>query len=470
MKKWICFFLSLLTTSCLFMTGCVDLRAPNGGFTLTEEGAGGGATTDEQKGTPFVVTLETSDGMSISNYEGVSVIWTHVSGENVYQAPVDKNGVATCYGPDGEYRVTLSKAPAGYAYNPNVYEADNKTPRETVYLFPVRSLKDGSTGNANGITPATCYTIKTTGVYRFTFTNANERFFFNYGGTYSGLMSFESLVDVTANEISPVFYDANTTDFPITNGTRPLEGGGSEGTYTKNFYCEYSFTSSQNKLFQIGLKAKSGVAFPITIDMLVNKEGEYTIPKDTLEKVTPPVALPAADALITPSNFTGFELLAKENGSISGYNEKVILHTDGYYYWKDADGTADLSKPLCAVLTRDVRVVMDTRDGDSPTYSTDLGMGLSYPLTRHTCYKVAERLPDGTTHSGKDYSDFIREYFKKTNADDVYPVNQALRDYLYDFCLSHQVFYDGNGSAEQMGNVNSDIDSFWLVYCGYYYV
>ncbi len=468
MKKFITFLLSALLTLFAFTaTGCATTTIdPNGSFGFnggdsSNSSSGGGGENQDQ--IPFSVQLKAVDGGSMGSLEGIYAIWTDATGMSVYQAGFNEDGFALCYGPDGEYQVTLSATPKGYAYDPNVYYADNFSSSQVIELYPIRSLTGGDGGYP------TFYQMRTTGVYRFTFKSALEEFYFAFNASYGGEFTFQSLLDITANEISPIFYKCFGTHLPTVQ--KEVKGGGVANTYTKNFIYEEGLSDSQEMLYKIGVETINANAFPVTIDLLIALDGEYNGDNgDSFEMVAKPtLSLPDNLRLDIPDDPETVEneetwTAAKPSDNFvfhvddttSGKKRnvcdetKVALHTDGYYYAANKNGEPLLTRPLYAMLTQDLVARLGA------ILSTDSGMGLADPMVRQKCQS-----------NGKNYKEFISAYFERTNADGCYPVDEALKEYLYNISVSKEYFYDGNGSAEMLG-YSSDAASRWLFACGYY--
>ncbi len=457
MKKLVPLLLSILfSVLACFSAGCiVESRDPNASFGI---GSGDSATSDSsgagehENQKPFTVKLNTTDGKSVESYADIYAIWTAVGGVGVYQAPFDASGMATCYGPDGEYQVTLSSAPTGYTYNPNIYYADNNGNHKTIDLYPLRDFTGGDGSNAF----ENAYKARTTGAYRFTFNRPADTFFFTFGASYSGEMSFQSLLDVTANEVSPIFYE----HFISTGSQRQeIKGGGAENSYTKNFYFTTKFTDSQGGLYRMAVETINANAFPVTVDILIQKDGEYTESGSNLEIVAIPENLEAA---LEPPTGSTFVFLPDTNGKVLDEEMVVYVKEEDCYYLnktynqvdeagKPLEPVADRQKPIFAVLTRDIPGVIDTYDMSG----NRLDVGLSHGEIRQTCYS-----------SGKDYTQFIRAHFALTNSDGSYQVTARLKNYLYDYSESKQLFYDNQGFLEP--EYQTDSASRWLFACGYY--
>ncbi len=454
MKKIVNIVLSIcLALLSLAAVGCGEYRPPSGGFTpgesVEDSSSGGGAVRPDDKTQPFTVTLNPLDGGTLKGLNNIKAIWTDATGGGLYEAPFDENGVAASYKPDGEYQITLSEPPTGYTYDPNVHFADNLRKERTIDLYPLRTPTGGDGTDYNA------FKADVTGAYRFTFNKPTEEYYFTFGASHSGLIRFESLLDVTQNEILPVFYEC-FSPFLATVRLRVV-GGGASNSYTKNFRCDYNLTGSQAKLFKIGVETVNPKAFPVSIDLLITGD-DYINSDSNLEVVPAPVDLPTADSIESVEGKT-FHLIADDNGKLFDEDMVVYDKEDGYYYVKDAEGNPDRSKRLFARLARDVMGVFETYERGTNRH---VDQGLSYYEIRHKCYL--------TPTEGKDYTDFANAYFAKVNSDGSYPVDKALKEYLYDFCLSKQLFFDGYGSSEGegMGGYKTDGPSRWLFVCGYY--
>ncbi len=435
MKKRITLLLSLLL--CLFVTfgvGCSSYYQTGGGGDLSNSTTDSSSGEEKPQGDAYSVTLKTTDGGSLPSLSGVYAQWTEINGANVYRAPFDEEGVATSYKPDGEYQVTLSTTPTGYTYDPNIYFADNTANDEIIELYPLRGLSGGDGSNVY----EQVYKINTTGAYRFTFESSSDAFFFTFGAAYSGKMTFRSLLDVTANEVLPVFYE---WIWSVNKPGPAVVGGAAENSYTKNFYHEVELSNSQSQSFKIGVETVNEKAFPISIDVLIQKEGEYTQSGISLQMVPPPTNLIDYSEEMPTGAFT---VLADTNGKLLDESMVVYDETDDRYYLKDSEGNADKSKMLYAMLKKDV-----------PGLTS--GAGLSYAEVRHTSYET-----------GKNYTQFINAHFMAANKDGSYPVTAALKEYLYDFSVKTPMFFDGKGSAEGDGYQVATIHSQWLFACGYY--
>ncbi len=467
MKKLFMIVLSLLTFLLpVASTGCFqpteDSESPSSiESSEVESGEDSSSNVEEGEEAPFTVALQTMDGSSVEDLEtqSISAIWTSVDGASVFQAPFNGAGEASSVEPDGEYQVTLSKIPSGYTYNPNIYEANNKNKKVVIELYPLREF----TGSY-GTDPYNPLKAETIGAYRFTFNDPSDEFYFQFAATYAGKISFESLLDVTANEILPYFAKgANAMYF---GNPQKITGGGAENTYTKNFYWEHNLTDSQDLIFVMGVEAREDATFPVIVDLLIDKS-EYEGEGFGYEVVKAPVDLAKAEE---PKKKTSFVLLADSAGQWNGgmaFKEELVAFDEetGYYYRnknygkRDSNDNAlapapDLNKKIYAVLTRDIPdyYVYTDPGGNVPN------MGLSY-RKEHLC-----------SNSKKDYSEFINAYFEKVNSDGTYPVDAALKEYLYDYSVSRNLFHDmsGLGGFPEEHRYQSTGGARWMFVCGFY--
>ncbi len=477
MKKIITLLLSSILVIATLLSGCgVDYRAPNSSFGV--ESGEDSSVEETPAGDCYTVRLQTSDGSRWSSLAGLYAVWTDKTGADMYKASFDKDGVAVCYEPDGEYYVTLSGLPTGYTYNPNAYEANNDAKETVVKLYPLRSL----TGGDGGVSPDH-FQIKQAGAYRFTFEKETDEFYFTFSGTSSGKISLQTLIDITTNELSPTLYECFGTHLPKVR--KEITGGGASNTFTKNIYCEYNLTGSQEMLFKTGVETAKEGLYPVTVDLLIEQneyEGDYSnlteMPKPVLDL---PEALkelyineageetwrakitPVGKTFVSLANYTRGSFSANRNFDVSliAFDEETGLYYFNKNYAKpDAEPTPDKKYPLYAVLKRDVPGLN----------TTDLGgvhnLGLSYKDSYHLC-----------TNSRRDYTKFISAYMERCSTDGSYPVDKNLETYLNDVSITRNIFFDGHGTAELGGNWGdfpsgsyyADSASRWLFACGIYW-
>lgn len=441
--------------------------------------------TDKDE-TPFTI----SDFARITDLQAQ---WTEDTDgvPEVYRANFDKNGVAKVSGLDGDFKVTLvltDNFKKQYCYDPNPARperrdellATNYKREVTVPLYKIQSL--GESGNMNIGGSNTAYNKLTqTGAYSYTFKSRTDKHLFFYVPKLQGEYSFMTMMDVTADEINPKLDLHYGQPGFYVNPTPALtqDGGGAEGTYTKNVWLKYQVADGyvgNGLIFNLYSESEKPEAYPLTVYFIFERDGEYTIPK--IESVEMPVT---EDFTKTPSDPSGTLEFVSESDLFgnAGRNSRHILNQkyvkynnpsdggDGYYYYvdpatgdffKDENGKVLAQYRLYAVINKTIPILRGMgRDGADAF--------LSY-VELVSMYRTVVG-DDGTY---KNYYNFImgsKGYSKYCNKDGAYPVNAELKQFLQDFAVSQRYFNDGNGHAEGMG-VNSDEDSQWLFACAVY--
>ncbi len=477
MKKFLTLLLAAFTLAfSVTVSACsVETRDPSSSFAPDSTVESSSPEVETPSGEPFTARLQLPEGESLDTAAGLYAIWTEKGGLNVYQAPFNAQGVATCTGPDGEYQVTLSATPTGYTYNPNIYLASNDDRDTEITLYPLREL--AGIGNHPYETP---YGISTEGAYRFTFTKPEEKFYFKTDIPRDGTISFKSLLDVTKNETLPVLERGLVSNEMIQN---TIIGGGEQSSYTKNFYASYSLKDNQQWLyfFKIGVESMNPSAYPVVVDMLVevtDYEDEYT---NLVKAEVPDIKLPhnrtAGDPWRATEPAGEFVLLAdvmKLGGGkripFEGDMVKKVYNeeTKGYFYYLNEE-------------------FWNAKYPDHPI--TDLGKKMLYARLGKDVPGVNTTTPDGTAHNlglsfrtdfrcplpvgqGKDYGEFIAAYLAKKNSNGDYPVDEYMMQFLEDYSISHRIFFDGYGSAEwglsEANRYSASADGRWLFACGFY--
>ncbi len=447
MKRIISFLLTLVLLFAL--CGCVEEynAITSSG---TQNGSSSSAPTEdssdgEQPVTDgFTVKLVLFDGGEMPELDGISAVWTGRS--QVYSAPFERTGVATSTKPDGEYSVTLSATPQGYTYDPNIYKVSNKSKSVDIVLYKIREMS-----GSGGMTDSACYKLPSAGTYRFPFARAEQQVGFVFTPTQSGTYRFSTLMDVTANEITATFYKhavqfINPQEITSTNGAVT-------NTYTKNFIVNVDIPEDelgQAHYFSIKIHSLSDKVYPVSIDVRLERPDDYVRPNDWSV-----AEVPENIAQATVVEGKTFRFMAalnrntldqKQVGSYTAEGKfQPLIGSDGYYRVNDGvnDGNIDNNPVLYAKLVGPIAGV--------------LAEGMDYELVR---YKLGNVMVD--------YTAFYEAHAAKTNADGCIPVTAALQEYLYNFSVSNQYFWDGNGWAETNGNQKSDEDSQWLFACGYY--
>ncbi len=290
MKK-ITAILSLILATCLLFSAC-------GEYTM-------GVTRPSNQ---IGATVPTGANGEIENPFTVKVFWQNEKGEKEYYIPTLENplevqwsdgysvhtaqlgpdGVAQIGGLDGDYKVTLSNLPEGFAYNPNKHDANNNERHVEIEIYKIHSTR------GSGIGPYSCISIRETGVYCIEVKSADQVTYFEFAPSQSGEYCVESWMDVTANEINPYaeYWGANAM-FKTLHGT--YDDGGPEGSYTKNFemlvqIADENISSSGGGAaaftFGVGATQKNG-EYPIKIYVAVGYERDFSLTHVQSEMIIP---------------------------------------------------------------------------------------------------------------------------------------------------------------------------------------
>lgn len=394
---------------------------------------------DEEE--PFTVTL-TYNNLGYDPGSGVQALWYEIGGNGIYRAPFDENGVAKCEGLDGDYRVTLSAIPDGFTYDPNDEEhiATNENKDISILLYRLTPTTGGGTHIYYDI-----ITLNTIGAYRATLTSREQVIYYQYAPQVSGDYSMTSMIDITANVINPILdiYNGNS-QHKVFSETR--DGGGCSNTFTKNFRWQMLIDRKYiGGIFAFAIRADalSDDAFPVNIDFILDKDGEFT------EPATEYTPVPVTEEFITvPASASGmtFNYAAALNpvGNrylLDGSYFKLYPKSeggDGYYHFYDKD-TEEYGARLY--------VKIDAASAVMDAFTNSL---------------VNKRV------SGKDYNAMIEAYAANCNNNGVYPVTEEIKGFLMDYANANRLFNDGDGWAETTARYDSTLENQWLFPCGFY--
>ncbi len=437
----------LMITVALTFIGCVERFDPIGnpsGGSNAGDGSTDNGSPSTPNGTPFTVQLVTQDDSPLPEMEDMQVQWTSKDGKEVHYASFDEEGVAYSYKPDGDYKVTLTSSFKDYAYNPNVYTADNNHKNVTIVLYPLQTISGGNGENGG----EQAFQIKRMGVYRFKFNEPNETLFFTFKTSNGGyIYSIESYLDTTLDEVSPILTRRTGSHLPD-NVMETISGGGASGKFTNNF--KYSIATQKNSgadyLFAISLKTVPNATFPLYLDVLITNTGEeYANPWDYVIAEVPE-NIPTLDDI--NANYSGtFQAFADYNGKVLDQS-KVRLCEDKYYHYdSDLDGN---------ITTADKFLYIKLYGQIDGLYETYNGLGLMDPMENVRCYDK-----NGVYTSFKE---LVTAYNEVAS---YYPVNATLQEFLTCFAISKGSFDDGFGFSEQEGfDYVSGGDDRWLFLCG----
>ncbi|MGN0818675.1 MAG: hypothetical protein ACI4L9_06870 [Candidatus Coproplasma sp.] len=444
MKKFLTFIIALALVAVCAFAGCTEYippvspaEKPDSSTDIPDDPNNPGTGTEVDDKNSFTVTLYYLGEKFIPENE-IYAQWS--DGTSIYRSKFGNDGVARSSELDGDYVVTLSALPEGYTYEPNNYRATNYERHTAITLYKINSFSNNNDGSY--FYQDTIISLPSSGAYRLVFTKPDQILYFSYGPTSNGVYVFQSLIDVTANEVNPVLYRYIAPQINPENQTPTVfDGGGSENTYTKNFKCTiYLEGVGVGNDFKFGIRAESikKEAFPIVIDFLVMRESEYLGDIIIAEPVEP-----TENFKQTPDypDMT-FKLAADYNNKIQNADLFKLNPEDGYYHLYDAQ-TDTYGAILYATITR---------------YNEILGTNFLDPMVNY-------RLK----FYGKSYITFIQKYADYVNSDGLYAVTEELKEFLQIYSIALGYFIDGNGVAEGSGlGYKSGEDDQWLWGCGYY--
>ncbi len=284
----------------------------------------------------FTVAV-TANGAPYIPKTDIYVIWT--SGVSVHKAPLGRDGVARIDGLDGDFRVTLSSVPNGFAYNPNINYATNDNKNIVLELYTLNQLTGSGTGEYES------KIFKDTGVYSATIEKAGDGIFFEYAPTGNGVYTIESWVDTTADSVNP-YLEVYRGSWAWKEYEKTINDGGTAGSYTMNFVHEVkiadeNISSSGQVVFSFVIKAESkNDKYPINITFAVKRDGDFTLPDyGSSEKKT---AIPKFD-------FSSYNVAEHEYDSglyerknleykFEGLANTYVFDDSRVKLWKSSDG------------------------------------------------------------------------------------------------------------------------------------
>lgn len=436
--------LLVLLLSCLMMIVC--LAACSGNKTPGETGensSGGGEpfvppsgnhnTPSDNPGMddeePFLVTLITAGKVYIPTTT-IYAQWKSTADGSVQTAKFDKKGRA--YGPsnlDGEYDVTLSAVPYGYAYDPNIYHVSNQEKTAEIELFNCFSVSSPS-GEPN---PNVAMTLTVGRIYRATLKSADDRVWFNLP-----MCQLETFCDTVADDVNPTI--KGYTAFGVgglydIDSEKVIQGGGVNGIYTHNVKFDKKGEYAPFTFFSVSAESQSQT-YPVTVDFkltAIDDEGGGTTAPDASHNPDLMQVLDVPGTFIYNYQDTNRQLLGSRFKLFELNTQDAAGNRgDGYYHLYDRT-TNTYGAIVFAVLTKNCdlldKPIVDIVNSDSP----------------------------------------IKQYYAKyANKDGAHPVTEELRVVLNNFAGREQYFYDGFGYMEMMKGMRSLIEDQWLFCCGYY--
>lgn len=512
MKKIIAFMLIL--SLAISLVSCGEYHQATGG-SGNDSGSGDKPTLDDDPTNDFTVQLRLNE-QPFSPATAVNVYWN--DGYNVHIAPVDESGFAVIDGLDGDYNVTLSSVPAGYAYDSNAYTATNDNRNIVIDMYDLNLLRGSGTSTDD------VYYISNTGVYTITIDSESDLSYIRFAPQTNGVYTVESWVSVVEDEVSPICYGYLGSAHYV-YGQYKVTDVGICGSYTRNFVHTVNIADenisasgggSVTFTFAIGAETKSGV-YPVNLTFAVKRNGGFDINRE--EKVT---MIPSQDWSAFDfgafNNLAGGEIVGAEK-LYPGTTDSYAFDEDYYKLWPISEGgdgvyhvydelkypeTGGYGPILVAYISSPCRFFPAGPDGNAVSFVTieDAGnnalviqskynyrlfiKGFSalanagYYCTSNCLCHIDGSLPAcviGCEECTEDCVQVtaeemaIRGYADLVNADGVAPVTEELKLFLQRYVSNSQYFFaDGEGTIETDPDnpIDSYEDSQWLFACGYY--
>lgn len=524
----LCLALLLSLSACAEFKPAVNTPGGSADNTETSDGTETGGEDETIPEGAFTVTLSYNGAPYVpSGDTPIYAQWT--DGFSVHKAPIDGKGQAVIEGLDGDYRVTLSAIPAGYAYDPTAYIATNDRSSVVIELYRlVETTRGGGTDLYNDPIH-----INETGVYAATLDLSKgvpEELFFRFSPTKSGTYSVESWVDTMANEVNPIAHDYGANVFFMQVPPTVYDGGGEEASYTKNFKFDVKIADEQissgggQVAFTFGITGTSkSELYPVTVYFVVKLDGEFSI-----HHVKAPIIVPqeledwSFDLEGTTYVYAETE---KTVGDVTGY----VFDGDRYKYWSRDEGGDGFYHVYDMAA-------YPTTNGYGPILFADIGTTTRFlgPPDQRVAFTQVEAAGNKalTVNGTENYKLFIEGYNALATDPNPHdnpgdsepyfctsicpcrlngtnesweiagvvgscteacqnchpdcrrcpaeamgakgygnygraPVTKELQEFLQKFSISQRLFMDGDGWVEDSGIFASEDDQ-WLFACGYY--
>lgn len=508
----------LVLVMSLSTLACGEYHAAiGGGGNKLPEGSAEQPTLDNDPTNDFTVRLRIN-GEAYIPTTAINVYWN--DGYNIHIAPIDSTGTATIDGLDGDYKVTLSTTPSGYAYDPNAYTATNDERHIIIDMYDLNLVMGAGAGLYS------CFSISGTGVYSVTIreeamdTDGDgsliQNVYFEFAPQMNGTYTVESWANTVDDEVNPICIAYSGSSAYKFDPTRVTTVGAC-GSFTRNFIHtikiadeNISAGGSQVFTFAISAETKSGV-YPVTYTFAVKRNGGFDHNRPKKEIIVPRFDWSDFD-------FDSFNALAGGNiksaqTPYSATSNKMVLDQSHYKIWEKSAGgdgiyhvydkekypatngygpilVAYITKPVSPGLDRPFTeieaqgsaylTVSDGRENykqfiegydavasqgyycvsNCPCHvGTPEGSPKACPPSCEKCALQCTRCPEEMI--GKD------GYAQLVNADGVAPVTPELADFLQKLAIQRQYFADGEGQFER-GGIYAYEDSQWLFACGYY--
>lgn len=521
MKKFLILFLSLILV--VLCAGCNSTFTPpidsgiNSGAGQEPGNPENPDDPNQDKGERYTVTLKKKSLNSnvISAFYpdedmDIKAAWTG-QGES-YSAKFAANGIATIYGLDGSFDVSLTGVPNNYTYDPNGDYVVNRYKRDIVItmleITPMEGVEGEGTTFFGGIPQKKlAITLTEGGTYRATITRPGQKVYYMITPNQPGKYTLESWVSVKENEINPSldYYESVSSSYVNLNVYTTYKDGGRSGTYTKNFKksLQGSSDTDNNWGFRVYADVKPEHAYPVYVDFSLNYEGEADNEGTIVEAKGPFFDTPPANSsqwkYIYNESINGGQKLLDASKVVlnwtdvnaNGIYDAGVDGGDGFYHLYEMDAQGNLildggkpkmsDKLLYVRLTTDSEVISHGSNNIGGLTGGNGGYGFMWHQSHYGSYVNGQwdenALCAGqgsVTHETRTeypgyylglgdqfyhntiYFKFIHQYYEHTkNTYGVHPVNAELKTFLELFARDTAkeyteglIFDDGSGKAE----------------------
>lgn len=453
--------------------------------------------------------------------------WT--DGYSYYTAKFDENGVASVSGLDGDYTVTLSAVPPDYTYNTNGYEVSSDNRQINVEIYRIYYGEGEGTGlyppEVKSLSYYGIYEITIDGPDDVVYC----RFLPSEKGIYN-IESWVDVSEDNVNPKMDRYY--GNSSYLWFEETIDDGGSQSKTGFTKNFKYEYVIVEEEvgNQFsFAVRATAKDG-KYPVTVQVAVERIGdppekyfrEMMVPQEVI-RFAPEMEYATVDQFGNDIMAHMDFVWAENGGTMFDQRMYKLWETkdggDGYYHLYDEEKYPDTDGYGPTLFAK---ISGGTRWSAALNVVEYQGLGNSYlslktDATNFKNYKhfiegykaLAEiRLLDATTgafgsfycsgtckecHPGigigmitgcvegcSTCQETCRQvrpelygapgYANGCNSDGCYPVTEELKVMMQMYATAQAFFVDGNGVVEtdEENPMNSDEESQWLAFCGFY--
>ena len=331
MRKSFVSFLALLLALITLLSSCGDYVPPSGSHQTGE---------DKEEETPAIVDKETPytvsfvcDGEPVIPTEDITVSWSN--GFSIHSAPLDENGVASVSGIDGNYNISISQVPAGYAFNPNIYTASSVNRDVKIELYRLTVLKGMSATSLYN-----CYRFTKEGIYYIEIDQdkfgAPMEQYFEFAPSVSGNYSVESWVDISVNQVNPLLNYYGASEFFKKLQDPKMFEYGAESSYTRNFKLTVELTDSMistggQVVFSFGISATSKTGtYPVGVYFHVYKNNDVDDPYGSERAMILPDAV-----LEQQRDYDSSYTYTYPDVTIGGYE---VLRSEDFKLWEKGTG------------------------------------------------------------------------------------------------------------------------------------